>query len=167
MAPLQPVYEDFSTCCDDFVEGIEYLKDRAIPQAVEYFKLAYESVGRNDIYHNKYASYCGLARVLSGDKAGLQLCREVARREIHDGDVFLNLARAEWFCQQRKNTVVALKKGLQIDNRHPGLRLMREQLGIRQRSPLPFLPRTHKLNQALGKIMRTGSTAVSQSKDPV
>jgi hypothetical protein len=165
MAPLQPVYEDFSTCCTDFVEGIEYLRDRAIPQAVERFQLAYQSVGRNDIYHNKYASYCGLARVLSGDKSGLDLCRSVARSEIHDGDVFLNLARAEWFHKNRKNTVVALKKGLQIDNRHPGLRLMREQLGIRQRCPLPFLPRSHKLNQALGKLMRNGYQAGTDSTD--
>lgn len=163
MAPLQPVYEDFSTCCSDFVEGIECLKERAIPKAVQRFQLAYESVGRNDIYYNKYASYCGLARVLSGDRGGLELCREVARREIHDGDVFLNLARAEWSFKNRKNTVIALKKGLQIDNRHPGLRLMREQLGIRQRSPLPFLPRSHKLNHALGKIMRKGYVTGSDS----
>lgn len=165
MTPLQPVYEDFSSCCNDFVEGIEYLRDRAIPQAVERFQLAYQSVGRSDIYHNKYASYCGLARVLSGDKGGLDLCRNVARSEIHDGDVFLNLARAEWFHKHRKNTVVALKKGLQIDNRHPGLRQMREQMGIRQRSPLPFLPRSHKLNQALGKLMRTGYSAETDSTD--
>ena len=163
MASLQPVYEDFSTCCNDFVEGIKYLKDHSIHQAIERFQLAYESVGRNDIYHNKYASYCGLARVLSGDRGGLDLCREAARSEIHDGDVFLNLARAEWFKKHRKNTVVALKKGLQVDNRHPGLRLMREQLGIRERSPVPFLPRSHKLNHALGKLMRKSFSSFSDS----
>lgn len=155
MAPLQAVYEDFSSCCNEFVEGVEHLKDRSMPKAVQSFQMAYESVDRSDIYHNKYASYCGLSRVLSGDNTGLELCREAARSEIHDGDVFLNLARAEWFCQNRKNTVVALKKGLQVDNRHPGLRQMREQLGIRQRSPLPFLPRSHPLNHALGKLMRS------------
>jgi hypothetical protein len=155
MSPLQVVYEDFSSCCDEFVEGIEHLKERAIPKAMERFQQAYDSVGRSDVYHNKYASYCGLARVLSGDKSGLQLCRDAARSEIHDGDVFLNLARAEWFYKNRKNTVIALKKGLQVDNRHPGLRLMREQLGIRMRCPLPFLPRSHPLNHALGKLLRS------------
>jgi hypothetical protein len=154
MAPLQAVYEDFSSCCDQFVEGVEHLKDRSMPKAVQSFQIAYESVERSDIYHNKYASYCGLSRVLSGDRTGLELCREAARGEVHDGDVYLNLARAEWFVQNRKNTVVVLKKGLQVDNRHPGLRQMREQMGIRQRSPLPFLPRSHPLNHALGKLMR-------------
>ena len=154
MAPLRIVYEDFSACCEDFVKGVSHLKDRAMPKAVSSFQQAYESVDRANIYHNKYASYCGLARVLSGDSSGLEMCRHAAKSELHDGDVYLNLARAEWFYENRKATVVALKKGLQIDNRHPGLRQMREQLGIRQRSPLPFFPRTHPLNQALGKLMR-------------
>jgi hypothetical protein len=154
MASLQAVYDDFSLCSSDFVEGVHYLKGRAIPQAVERFQLAYESVSRSDVYHNKYASYCGLARVLSGDRNGLILCRDAARSEIHDGDVYLNLARAEWYFKNRKNTVIALKKGLQVDNRHPGLRQMRELMGIRKRSVLSFLPRNHALNHALGKLMR-------------
>lgn len=148
------VYKDFSRCCDEFVEGIAHLEESAIPKARQSFQQAYESVERSDVYHNKYASYCGLARVLSGDASGLDLCREAARTEQQDGDVFLNLARAEWFYKNRKNTVIALKKGLQVDNRHPGLREMREQLGIRMRCPLPFLPRSHPLNRALGELLR-------------
>lgn len=158
MAPLQEVYEDFSACCDEFVEGVSYLKDRAMPKAVNRFQQAYESVGRADVYHNKYGSFCGLARVLSGDASGLEMCRHAAKNELHDGDVYLNLARAEWYFDNRKAVVIALKKGLQIDNRHPGLRQMREQLGIRQRSALPFLPRTHPLNHALGKLLRHDSS---------
>jgi len=154
MAPLQVVYEDFSACCDEFVEGVSYLRDRVMPKAVNRFQQAYESVDRADVYHNKYASYCGLARVLSGDGSGLEMCREAIGNELYDGDVYLNLARAEWFYENRKATVIALKKGLQVDNRHPGLRLMREQLGVRNRSALPFLPRSHPLNHTLGKLLR-------------
>ena len=151
---LKAVYEDFSACSEDFVNGVEHLKEHAIPKAVESFNVAFESVDRRDAYRNKYASYCGLARVLSGDASGLNLCREAARAEIRDGDVYLNLARAEWYFENRKNTVIALKKGLSVDSRHPGLRAMREQLGLRVRSPLPFLPRSHPLNHSLGKLMR-------------
>ncbi|VAW61354.1 hypothetical protein MNBD_GAMMA10-2004 [hydrothermal vent metagenome] len=154
MAPLQVVYEDFSACCDEFVEGVSYLRDRVMPKAVNRFQQAYESVDRADVYHNKYASYCGLARVLSGDGSGLEMCRQAIGNELYDGDVYLNLARAEWFYENRKATVIALKKGLQVDNRHPGLRLMREQLGVRHRSALPFLPRSHPLNHTLGKLLR-------------
>jgi len=67
---LKAVYEDFSACSDDFVDGVERLKEHSIPKAVESFKIAFESVGRGDAYRNKYASYCGLARVLSGMRAG-------------------------------------------------------------------------------------------------
>ena len=155
MSPLLAVYEDFSACCDDFVEGVGHLKDRAMPKAVSSFQQAFDSVDRADVYHNKYESYCGLARVLSGDKSGIELCRDAAHSELHDGDVYLNLARAEWHLTNRKETVVALKKGLRVDCRHPGLREMREKLGVRNRSALPFLPRTHPLNQTLGKLMRS------------
>ena len=154
MGPLHVVYEDFRSCCDDFVEGVTLLKDRAMPSAIDRFQKAYDSVGRADVYRNKYESYCGLAKVLSGDSTGLEMCRHAAKGELHDGDVFLNLARAEWYYENRKAVVIALKKGLQIDNRHPGLRQMREQLGIRQRTALPFLPRSHPLNHALGKLLR-------------
>ena len=154
MEPLLAVYENSSACCAEFVEGMEHLRGRSIPKAIRSFRLAYESVDRSDAYHNKYASFCGLSRVLSGDSAGIELCREAARSETYDGDVFLNLARAELFLQNRKNSVITLKKGLQLDNRHPGLRLIRKQLGVRRRTPLPFLSRSHQLNQALGKLMR-------------
>lgn len=155
IVPLRAVYENYSACCEYFVEGVEHLKERSMPKAIRSFRLAYESVDRNNIYHNKYASYCGLSRVLSGDSAGIELCRKAAKRETCDGDVYLNLARAELYLQNRKNTVVTLKKGLKLDNRHPGLRLIRKQLGVRKRSPLPFLPRTHQLNKTLGKMMRS------------
>jgi len=155
MEPLQVVYENFNACCEDFVKGVEHLKERSMPKAMRSFRLAYESVDRSNIYHNKYASYCGLSRVLSGDSTGIELCREAVKREAYDGDVYLNLARAELYLQNRKNTVVTLKKGLKLDNRHPGLRLIRKQLGVRKRSPLPFLPRSHQLNKTLGKMMRS------------
>lgn len=160
MSPLQPVYEDFSSCCEEFVVGVGHLKDRSMPKAVRSFQKAYDAVDQSDVYHNKYASYSGLSRVLSGDITGLELCRKAARNEISDGDVYLNLARAEWYCKNRKLAVIVLKQGLRVDNRHPGLRLMREQLGIRQRSPLPFLPRSHPLNHALGKLMRSDKDSV-------
>ena len=154
MDSIQAVYENFSSCCEDFVEGLAHFKERSMPKAARSFNLAYESVDKSNIYHNKYASYCGLSKVLSGDIQGLYMCRAAAKRESLDGDVYLNLARAELFLKNRKNTIITLKKGLKLDNRHPGLRLIRQQLGVRKRSPLPFMPRTHQLNKTLGKLMR-------------
>jgi len=148
-------YKDYSTCDPNFINGVEFLARGLIAQAAHCFELAYERVNYRDIHHNKYASFCGYARVLSGgDRGGLSLCREVARNERYDGDVFLNLAKSEWFFKGRKRTVAALKNGLLVDYMHPGLRELRRSLGTRKRSPIIFLPRAHTLNNALGKLFR-------------
>ena len=148
-------YKDYSLCDPSFTEGIELLAQGLIAQAAHCFELAYEKVTYSDIYHDKYASFCGYLRVLSGgDRGGLSLCREVARSELYDGDVFYNLARAEWYFKARKQTVSALRDGLKVDFMHPGLRELRKSLGVRKRAPIIFLPRTHALNNGLGKLFR-------------
>ena len=90
------VYKDYSLYSDEFLSGISCLKVSSLTEAQRLFQLAYESVNNSDVYHNKYSSFCGLLRVLHGDPGGLILCRDAARSECLDGDVFLNLARAEW-----------------------------------------------------------------------
>ena len=95
-----------------------------------------------------------MLRVIQGDYGGLHLCRDAARSEYHDGDVFLNLARAEWFLKNRRRTIAAISCGLSIDKTHRGLRKMRKELGVRRRNPLPVLDRANCFNTMLGKIMR-------------
>jgi len=148
-------YKDYSLCDPNFIKGIELLAQGGITQAAHCFELAYEQVKYQDVHHNKYASFCGYARVLNGgDRGGLSLCREVARRELYDGDVFFNLAKAEWFFKARKRTIGALKEGLKIDFMHPGLRELRNNLGVRKKAPIMFLPREHAFNNGLGKLLR-------------
>lgn len=148
-------YKDYSLCDPNFMQGIELLVEGLIAQAAHCFELAYERVTYKDVYYNKYASFCGYARVLNGgNRGGLPLCREVARRELYDGDVFFNLAKAEWFFKARKRTVSALRDGLRVDFMHPGLRELRNALGVRKKAPIMFLPREHVLNNGLGKLLR-------------
>jgi len=148
-------YKDYSLCDPNFRQGIDLLVDGLIVQAAHCFELAYERVTYKDMHHNKYASFCGYARVLNGgDLGGLSLCREVARRELYDGDVFFNLAKAEWFFKARKRTINALREGLKVDFMHPGLRELRNALGVRKKAPIMFLPREHVLNNGLGKLLR-------------
>jgi len=148
-------YKDYSLCDLNFIKGVEFLAQGHIAQAAHYFALAHEQVTHQDIHYNRYASFCGYARVLNGgDRGGLSLCREVARRELYDGDVFFNLAKAEWYFKARKRTVGALKDGLRVDFMHPGLRELRNNLGVRKRAPIVFLPRAHALNNGLGKLFR-------------
>lgn len=151
---VQLVYGDLSQYCPEFKVGVGLFDIKANAKALHYFQLAYESVTPSDIYHNKYASYCGLVRVVNGDRGGLELCRDAARSEIHDGDVFLNLARAEWHYRNRKNTINALLKGLEVDERHPGLNQMCDDICMRKRTVIPMLGRNHPINQMVGKLFR-------------
>lgn len=148
------IYGDLSSYCDEFRVAIDLLTIQSTEKALHFFQLAYESVNQSDIYHNKYASYCGFVRLLCNDIGGLELCREAARNEKRDADVFLNLARAEWHFRNRKKTIAALENGLQIDRRHPGILDMMQQLGVRKRKVLPLLDRNHKLNNFMGKLLR-------------
>ena len=152
---VQCVYGDNNQYCKDFKVGVSLLNINACDKAQNFFQLAYESVNYSDLYHNKYASFCGLSRVLNGDVAGLQLCRESARHETHDADVFLNLARAEWHLKRRMNAVMALEQGMKLDNQHPGIHKMKSELGVRKRKIFPILDRSHVLNNSLGKLLRT------------
>jgi hypothetical protein len=151
----QCVYGDISHYCKNFKVGISLLSIDANRKAQNYFQLAYESVNYSDLYHNVYASYCGLSRVLNGDRLALQLCREAARNEMHNADVLLNLARAEWHLKHRMNSIAALNQGLKIDDKHPGIHKMKQEIGVRKRKIFPILDRSNPLNNSLGKLFRT------------
>jgi len=148
--------------CDDFVKGLGHLKRHSLPEALLSFQLAYDGVPYGDVYHNKYASYCGLARVLNGDRAGIELCRDAARQEKLDGDVFLNLAYSEWHMKSRKRSIGVLEKGLTVDKKHPGLTRFQSHIGKRGKPVLFFISRDSIVNKMLGKIVR--KTTSSEEK---
>jgi len=145
---------NFTEHCNDFLQGLDYLKGYSVPQALNNFQRAYDAAPYDDIYHNKYASYCGLARVLTGDRDGVELCRDAARQEAVDGDVYLNLAYAELHMKSRKRSIKTLEKGLYIDCHHPGLNKLQQHLGTRSKQAISFISRDSLLNKTLGKFSR-------------
>jgi len=154
MSSESVTYRDYSLCNPNFINGVEFLKRGMISQAGHCFEMAYEKISYKDLHYSKYASFCGYARVLNGDRGGLSICREVARDELYDGDVFYNLAKSEWFFKDRKRTVETLHKGISVDHMHPGLCELRKELRVRKKVPIRFLPRDHTLNNMLGKLFR-------------
>ncbi|MCW9048100.1 MAG: hypothetical protein OQK46_08485 [Gammaproteobacteria bacterium] len=147
-------YKDYSLCCPDFINGIEFLKRGMISQARHCFEVAYEQTTYRDVHYNKYASFCGYVRALAGDRGGVAICREVARNELYDGDVFFNLAKSEWHFKDRKRTVDSLIHGMEVDNMHPGMRELSAELRMRKKAAISFLPRNSALNNKLGKFFR-------------
>jgi tetratricopeptide (TPR) repeat protein len=149
-------------CSDDFFCGLQAIQDGHLRQAERSFRAAYEAAAQSDPCRDTYLSYYGLARVSRGDASGIELCRRALHNQqrkaaLVDADIYENLARAELQLDNRKTAIELLKLGLKQNPYHHGLRSLRQQLGVRRRSALPFLPRSHPLNQALGRALRGGA----------
>ena len=154
MSLLEAVYSDYSKCSDDFKNGLEYLIARSFYEAAEQFQLAFRSSIESDPYRNTYISYFGISKLMHGDNDGIKFCRMAGVNEWKNADVFLNLARAELFCENRLNTFLAIEKGFDIDRCHIGLSLLHKKIGVRKHSILPFLSRKNRVNQFLGRRLR-------------
>jgi len=138
----------------NFINGVEFLKREMFSQAGHCFEMAYEKTSYSDADYNKYASFCGYVRVINGDRGGLSICREVARNEHSNGDIFYNLAKSEWHFKNRKRTVDSLMRGLKVDDAHAGICELCDELSMRKRKVIGFLPRNHAINNILGKLLR-------------
>lgn len=146
-------------CSDEFFSGLQAMQDGHFRQAERSFREAYDAAAQTDACRDSYLSFYGLARLKAGEASGIELCRRALSNQqrkaaVIDADMYENLARAELQLDNRKAAIQCLKLGLKQNPHHYGLRLLREQLGVRRRSALPFLPRSHPLNQSLGSAMR-------------
>lgn len=148
-------------CSDEFFSGLQAMQDGDYLQAERCFRVAYEAAMPSDMCRDSYLSYYGLVRLNSGDASGIELCRRALQNQLRkaqsDADIYENLARAELQLDNRRAAIQLLKQGLQQNPHHYGLRSLRQQLGVRRRSALPFLPRSHPLNQSLGRALRGGA----------
>jgi hypothetical protein len=140
---------------DDFLNGMRCYEKRDLKGALNLFRAADEYAEMDDIYQNRYTSFHGLARVFMGDPSGVKLCRKAAVGEQVDVEVYYNLAMAEYKLDFRGGAYMALRRGLRIDAKHPGLRRLLKEFNLRARHPiLPWLSRDNVFNRGLGKLFR-------------
>lgn len=135
-----------------FLEGLERFRQEDFAKAVMCFRRADNTAGRNDVHIHKYTSYHGLAMICLGDRSGINLCRRAVQNERYDGEVYYNLALAEFSLRNRQRAVAALQRGLTIDATHPALLDLRQRLGVRRNPAIAFLDRDHFLNKLIGKM---------------
>lgn len=100
-----------------------------------------------------YLGY-GVMRFDGKKEEGLALCRHAARKQFYQPEIQLNLARAQLLADNRPAAVKAVQVGLALDADHPGLRELREELGVRQPVALPSLGRGHLINRILGRLRK-------------
>lgn len=137
-----------------YEKGCEALKAKDYKAAQRAFKQVFESVDEHHEAYNRVASYLGLAQALTADPNGLLLCRDAASSESRQGEVFLNLACAEWCANNRERALDAIVRGRKIDRKNERLIKASLLLDTRRRNLFPFLPREHVLNRTLGRLMR-------------
>ncbi len=127
--------------------------------AEQAFKIVLDSIHEhiglaNDGQYNKVRSYYGLTQVLNSNEQGLLLCRDAASDERFNGDVFLNLACAELASDNRKRAIDVIQYGIKIAPHHGRLNHACTRMECRKKCCLGFLPREHRLNRILGRLIR-------------
>lgn len=149
-----------------YQNAIDALKGRDYKAAERAFKVALDSTEEiagqvNDGQYNNVQSYYGLAQVLNANDNGLLLCRDAASKEMHDGDVFLNLACAELESDNRKRAIEAIQHGMKIDAGNDRLKRACDMLDCRKKCCFGFLSREHLLNRFFGRLRRHSGEALT------
>ena len=146
---------------ESYDNALNALKAQDYHAAERAFAKTLASMGDHDEHYNLVSSYLGLAQVLTDNPDGLLLCRDAAGNEVLEGGVFLNLACAEWYSQNRKRAIDAIRRGVKIDAEHPQLNQACARLDCRKRCCFNFLPRGHRLNRLFGRLRRRPSEEIT------
>ena len=134
--------------------GIERCRQEKYEDALPWLTGAFEDgipEGREWAVAASYLGFC-MARLKGKREDGIRLCRHALRAQVLESEIWLNLARVHLLGKDRKSAVEALEKGLSYAPEDRHLRRLRDSLGTRQAPPIRFLPRSHFLNRALGKM---------------
>lgn len=137
-----------------YEKGLQALEVKDYKAAVRDFETVLNDLDEHNEHYNKVASYVGLTQVLISNRNGLLLCRDAASGDVQDGTVFLNLACAEWQCNNRKRAIDAIQRGCKFDTECERLKQAVALLDSRKRSVFEFLPRNHILNRVVGRFFR-------------
>jgi hypothetical protein len=102
----------------------------------------------------RYRSYYGLCQALRGGKVreGLRLCRDAAREEFFNPEMWLNLGRVELAANRRRAAYRAFVRGANLAPENGELQEHLSRMGIRRRPALPFLRRSNPLNVWMGRL---------------
>lgn len=91
-----------------------------------------------------------IAHVERNFEESRSLCESAAKQEFFNPDLYLNLSRVYLKFGRRSEALRYLRRGQMIDPGHSSIKHALAQLGRRKTPILPFLPRRHLMNRALG-----------------
>lgn len=100
-------------------------------------------------------AYYGLAVGHSRDvREGLRICLDALSKDRRDPSIYFCAARLYILADSKKSALDIIAQGLRISRSHRGLTALRQSLGLRQRVPIPFLPRQNAVNVKIGRAIR-------------
>ena len=148
-----------------FEKGLDALRDRRAMEALESFKAALElePQGQPTNLRTKYSSFLGLALTLAygATDESERLCENAARRGFVDPDLFCNLGIVYLRRRRKKEAFQAFAEALKLAPSHERTLTELSRFDRRRKPVLPFLPRQHALNTALGRIRHRISPRVA------
>jgi hypothetical protein len=98
-----------------------------------------------------YLGY-GIVRFQGKKREGIRLCQHAIKLEFYRGEHYNNLARSYVEAGDKAAAARTVQEGLAVAPRDKRLRWLAEELGIRRKPVLPFLPRSNPLNVFLGRL---------------
>ena len=92
------------------------------------------------------------------------LCESAAKQEFFNPDLYLHLANMYLVFGLRAEAMRYLRRGQMIDPGHAIIAASMAELGRRQMAVIPFLPRKHPINRALGGARSLIVASLSRSR---
>jgi len=131
-----------------FEHGAEQLEAERFDEALASLRRAHELAPG----HAQLRSMLGLA-IAHAERDFEQaraLCESATKQEFFNPDLYLNLSRVYLEFDRRSEAMRYLRRGQMIDPGHAVITEALFDLGRRRPAVVPFLPRRHPLNRALG-----------------
>lgn len=151
-----------------FQRGLEALRDGRNLEALALFEAALELERRLGARapQARYLSYYGLCLAHDGSQVreGADFCRQAIALEFYNADLFWNYGRVLLVSERRKEAFAAFVKGLSVQKNHQDILRELSKMGWRKPPLLPFLPRGHRINVALGRLFRAGGRPAPSRK---
>lgn len=163
---MQSGNENAFTPEEHYRRGMALLEAGHGHDGFEHLSRAYLSDPQSARFRSGYA--LALALVRGQFLGAVELARAAVRQEFYNPDLYLNLARIYIAFNCKAEAVRYLRRGLMVDPENERLRRKLEELGIRRRPAIRFLPRGHLLNRVLGRLQArvtapTGDLAASSA----
>jgi len=131
-----------------FEAGCVDLTENRVNEAIENLREAYSLAPQSA----SIRPFLGLAlaRGAGPFSEARELCEGAAKQEFFNPELYLNLAKVFLRFDRRSEALRYLRRGAMIDPGHEPIHQMIASLGNRKLPIVPFLPRRHPVNRALG-----------------